>query len=124
MRGAQHCSFSIVSSLRRLKPSFAPFNFSVYNPIKTLRPVRAQKLLPARQESWLANASPPLHLEEGPIELPSSDSSIFASSDDPTPIQIATSLLLTGAISVFLFRSLRLRLKRAKELVKNLGHRE
>lgn len=57
--------------------------------------------------------------EEGPFELPpsASSSSIFATSDDPTPIQTATSVLLTGAIGVFLFRSLRRRAKRAKELV-------
>ncbi|KAK4344564.1 hypothetical protein RND71_034740 [Anisodus tanguticus] len=54
--------------------------------------------------------------EEGPIELPSSITNIFATSDDPSPLQTATSLLLTGAISVFLFRSLRRRAKRAKEL--------
>ncbi|GFZ12422.1 hypothetical protein Acr_23g0008070 [Actinidia rufa] len=42
--------------------------------------------------------------------------SIFATSDDPSPIQVATSILLTGAISVFLFRSLRRRAKRVKEL--------
>ena len=55
--------------------------------------------------------------EEGPIELPPSSSSIFATNDDPTPLQVATSVLLTGAISVFLFRSIRRRVKRAKELV-------
>lgn len=65
---------------------------------------------------WLADASPLLQQEEGPIELLSSDSSIFASLDEPTPIQIAASFLFTGAISVLLFRSLRRRLKNAKEL--------
>lgn len=62
--------------------------------------------------------------EDGPIELPpsstspfSSTNSIFATSDDPTPLQLATSVLLTGAITVFLIRSVRRRAKRAKELV-------
>ncbi|KAG7577312.1 hypothetical protein ISN45_Aa03g016010 [Arabidopsis thaliana x Arabidopsis arenosa] len=61
--------------------------------------------------------------EDGPIELPpsstspfSSTNSIFATSDDPTPLQLATSVLLTGAITVFLIRSVRRRAKRAKEL--------
>ncbi|XVE50176.1 hypothetical protein DITRI_Ditri01bG0140900 [Diplodiscus trichospermus] len=56
--------------------------------------------------------------EEGPVELPpsSTSSSIFATNDDPTTLQTATSVLLTGAIGVFLFRSLRRRAKRAKEL--------
>lgn len=57
--------------------------------------------------------------EEGPIELPQTSSStntIFATTDDPSPLQVATSVLLTGAISIFLFRSLRRRAKRAKEL--------
>ncbi|CDP05963.1 unnamed protein product [Coffea canephora] len=54
--------------------------------------------------------------EEGPIEIPSSSPSVFATSDKPTPIQTATSVLLTGAITVFLFRSIRRRAKRSKEL--------
>ncbi|CAN4087376.1 unnamed protein product [Withania somnifera] len=54
--------------------------------------------------------------DEGPIELPSSITEIFATTNDPSPLQTATSLLLTGAISVFLFRSIRRRAKRAKEL--------
>ncbi|XP_042477430.1 uncharacterized protein LOC122058808 [Macadamia integrifolia] len=55
--------------------------------------------------------------EDGPIELPSSSSSsIFATTDDPSPIQVAASVLLTGSVSVFLFRALRRRAKRAKEL--------
>ncbi|XP_039026914.1 uncharacterized protein LOC120160608, partial [Hibiscus syriacus] len=56
--------------------------------------------------------------EDGPFELPpsSTSTSIFATNDDPTPLQTATSVLLTGAIGVFLFRSLRRRAKRAKEL--------
>lgn len=61
--------------------------------------------------------APPVVDDSGPVELPSSVSSIFAISDDPTPLQTATSVLLTGAITVFLFRSIRRRAKRAKELV-------
>ncbi|XP_059301196.1 uncharacterized protein LOC132053263 [Lycium ferocissimum] len=70
---------------------------------------------PPSPQSLVAEApdAPP---EEGPIELPSSITDIFATSDDPSTLQTATSLLLTGAISVFLFRSLRRRAKRAKEL--------
>ncbi|KAG5120296.1 hypothetical protein JHK82_034716 [Glycine max] len=53
---------------------------------------------------------------EGPVELPfSSTPSIFATSDDPSPIQVASSVLLTGAVSVFLFRSLRRRAQRVKQ---------
>ncbi|XP_030550222.2 ras-associated and pleckstrin homology domains-containing protein 1 [Rhodamnia argentea] len=72
-----------------------------------------------RPHPCLAQASEPTAAEEppeGPIELPPSAPSIFASTDDPTPLQVATSVLLTGAISVFLFRSVRRRAKRAKEL--------
>ncbi|KZV21645.1 hypothetical protein F511_16351 [Dorcoceras hygrometricum] len=57
--------------------------------------------------------------DEGPVELPPSVPSIFATTDDPTPFQTATSVLLTGAINVFLFRSLRRHAQRAKETV---GH--
>ncbi|CAI9088729.1 OLC1v1023150C1 [Oldenlandia corymbosa var. corymbosa] len=68
----------------------------------------------AEEPSTATNAEVPPP-EEGPIELPSSFPAIFATSDEPSPIQAATSLLLTGAISVFLFRSIRRRAKRAKE---------
>lgn len=52
--------------------------------------------------------------DDGPVELPST---IFATTDDPSSLQVATSVLLTGSISIFLFRSLRRRAKRVKELV-------
>ncbi|KQJ94589.1 hypothetical protein BRADI_3g11370v3 [Brachypodium distachyon] len=52
--------------------------------------------------------------EEGPVELRAP--TLFSVDDNPTSLQVATSVLLTGAISVFLFRSLRRRARRAKEL--------
>ncbi|KAF8110442.1 hypothetical protein N665_0083s0010 [Sinapis alba] len=65
----------------------------------------------------------PEEVEDGPIELPpsatspfSSTNSIFATSDDPSPLQLATSVMLTGAITIFLFRSIRRRAKRSKEM--------
>jgi hypothetical protein len=62
------------------------------------------------------SAPPPLDTtDEGPVEL--SGPTLFSVDDNPTPLQVATSVLLTGAISVFLFRSLRRRARRAKELV-------
>ncbi|KAL5564315.1 hypothetical protein UlMin_027479 [Ulmus minor] len=77
----------------------------------------------ARPDPWLAQAAEPPAIttssappEEGPIELFSSPSPIFATNDDPSTIQVATSVLLTGAISIFLFRALRRRARRAKEL--------
>ncbi|RLM79344.1 hypothetical protein C2845_PM12G12660 [Panicum miliaceum] len=51
---------------------------------------------------------------EGPVELRAP--TLFSTDDNPTTLQTATSLLLTGAISIFLFRSLRRRARRAKEL--------
>ncbi|XP_078431519.1 uncharacterized protein LOC144703265 [Wolffia australiana] len=59
--------------------------------------------------------------EGGPVLLPprsssSLSSSLFADTDDPSPLQVSASVLLTGAISIFLFRSLRRRAKRAKEM--------
>ncbi|THG20775.1 uncharacterized protein LOC114259511 [Camellia sinensis] len=93
----------------------SPFNFS-YRPT-TLHSLSAH--LRSRPETWLAELPEPTTIttaEDGPIELPPSTPSIFATSDDPSSLQVATSLLLTGAISVFLFRSLRRRARRAKEL--------
>ena len=67
----------------------------------------------------------PEEVEDGPVELPpsaispfSTTNSIFATSDDPSPLQLATSVMLTGAITIFLFRSIRRRAKRSKEMVK------
>ncbi|KEH38666.1 hypothetical protein MtrunA17_Chr2g0316751 [Medicago truncatula] len=55
-------------------------------------------------------------LTDGPIEIPyDSTPSLLSSTDDPSFIQIAASLLLTGAISVLLFRSFRRRAKRLKQ---------
>ncbi|XP_022718007.1 uncharacterized protein LOC111276527 [Durio zibethinus] len=103
-----HCpSSSPLFSLR--KPSFfSPFSL---HPKVLLGPLFAQARKPI---TTIAEAEE----EEGPFELPpsSNSSSIFATSDDPTPLQTATGVLLTGAIGVFLFRSLRRRAKRAKEL--------
>ncbi|KAL6975436.1 hypothetical protein U1Q18_024231 [Sarracenia purpurea var. burkii] len=100
-----------------LSPSHSssfPLNF-LNRPI-TLHSVSAH--LRTRPQSWLAQApeSTTAAEEDGPIELPPSTPSIFATSDDPSPLQATASLLLTGAISIFLFRSLRRRAKRAKEL--------
>ncbi|KAM5586147.1 hypothetical protein ABKV19_005180 [Rosa sericea] len=77
-----------------------------------------------RPDQWLAEVPEPsagtgtytIPDEEGPIEILDSDSPVFATTDDPSFIQTATSVLLTGAITVFLFRSLRRRARRAKEL--------
>ncbi|KAK4363964.1 hypothetical protein RND71_015322 [Anisodus tanguticus] len=101
-------------------PEEGPIENFLHEPNATRRSVSATKShAPPSPQSWLAEApeettnAPP---QEGPIELPSSITDIFATSDDPSTLQTATSLLLTGAISVFLFRSLRRRAKRAKEL--------
>ncbi|BAF08557.1 uncharacterized protein [Oryza sativa Japonica Group] len=51
---------------------------------------------------------------DGPVELRTP--TLFSIDENPTPLQTATSVLLTGAISVFLFRSIRRRVRRAKEL--------
>ncbi|KAK3030251.1 hypothetical protein RJ639_039834 [Escallonia herrerae] len=86
----------------------------------SLQPISAH--LRTRPGPWLSQLPEPTTtnttttLEEGPAELPPSTPSIFATDDDPSTLQVATSVLLTGAISVFLFRALRRRAKRAKEL--------
>ncbi|XP_008226436.1 PREDICTED: uncharacterized protein LOC103326011 [Prunus mume] len=104
--------------------SSSPLNF-LYKPI-SLCSVSAHSR--PRPEQWLAEAPEPTtsiptapytpleFAPEGPEELPPSSSPVFATTDDPSSIQVATSVLLTGAICVFLFRSLRRRARRAKEL--------
>ncbi|KAL0910338.1 hypothetical protein M5K25_021311 [Dendrobium thyrsiflorum] len=105
------------SSLRHRRSPLFPFHAPLI--FISLRP----SALAAVFRPWLAElpepSSPqsPIRETEGPIELiSSSSSSLFAIDDNPTPLQTATSVLLTGAITVFLFRSLRRRAKRAKEL--------
>ena len=111
-------SFSSLSLSHSHNPCLSPpFFYSLSRPtsfhhVSAHLRARAEPLLAQVQDSTVTTAS-----EEGPIELPPSSSSIFATTDDPTPLQVATSVLLTGAISVFLFRSIRRRAKRAKELV-------
>lgn len=113
---------------------FYPFHPSRHHPqpphsppLFCLRPAPASRtaVRAAGPRRWLAElpetAAPPLEGVDdggGPVELPpSSTSTLFSVDDNPSPLQTATSVLLTGAIAVFLYRSLRRRAKRAKELV-------
>ncbi|XP_056699686.1 uncharacterized protein [Spinacia oleracea] len=92
-----------------LKPFLSPLSF-LHKPTSThslstnIRPI---------SQPWPLFAA---FLDDGPIELSPDVPSIFATNDDPTPLQISTSVLLTGSITVFLFRSIRRRIKRSKEL--------
>uniref|UniRef100_A0A0D9VF87 DUF3082 domain-containing protein n=1 Tax=Leersia perrieri TaxID=77586 RepID=A0A0D9VF87_9ORYZ len=74
--------------------------------------VRAEPDLPAPPAPSTSAAEPPD--DDGPVEIRTP--TLFSIDENPTPLQTATSLLLTGAISIFLFRSLRRRARRAKEL--------
>ncbi|KAL8510165.1 hypothetical protein ACS0TY_017108 [Phlomoides rotata] len=64
------------------------------------------------EEVAITAAQPP---EVGLTELPASISSFIAVSDDPT-LQTSAAILLTGAFTLFLFRSLRRRAKLAKQM--------
>ncbi|CAK9318152.1 unnamed protein product [Citrullus colocynthis] len=90
----------------------SPFS-SLHRPISfhSVSPLKTHHCFCLPQFSELADAT--FLDDNGPVELPST---IFATTDDPSSLQVATSVLLTGAISVFLFRSLRRRAKRVKEL--------
>ncbi|KAL1202449.1 hypothetical protein V5N11_025013 [Cardamine amara subsp. amara] len=101
---------------------------SLHRPPESISPISAfTRIQPDRIRvsavKEIADVAEQQEEEDGPIELPpsstspfSSTNSIFATSDEPTPLQLATSVLLTGAITVFLFRSIRRRAKRSKEL--------
>ncbi|CAN6558206.1 unnamed protein product [Malus baccata var. baccata] len=104
-------------------PNLSPFPLTFLHKPTSLCPVSAHSR--AGPEQWLAEAPEPTtatpytpleFAPDGPEELPPSSSPVFATNDDPSSLQVATSVLLTGAITVFLFRSLRRRAKRAKEL--------
>ncbi|KAJ3692266.1 hypothetical protein LUZ60_012616 [Juncus effusus] len=104
---------------RHLSPPFStPFPLRSVHFLRRRLPLASTSTPPPN----LTAPSPPPPEEaepdlEGPIEInPFSTTPIFATDDNPTPIQIATSVLLTGSISVFLFRALRRRAKRLQEL--------
>ncbi|KAK8689206.1 hypothetical protein V6N13_087929 [Hibiscus sabdariffa] len=88
------------------KPTF-------FSPLSAHSNVHFRPLLAAR-EPLRTTTEEAEEEEEGnaPIELPPSYSSFSSSS----PLQTATTVLLSGAIAAFLFRSIRRRAKRAKEL--------
>ncbi|KAJ9129268.1 hypothetical protein P3X46_033939 [Hevea brasiliensis] len=90
-------------------------NITMSRLIRQAMSPRHTSKLPDSANHTTTSINPPE--EGGTIELPLFSPSIFATTDDPSPLQVATSVLLTGAIAVFLFRSIRRRAKRAKELV-------
>ncbi|XP_024979950.1 uncharacterized protein LOC112516928 isoform X1 [Cynara cardunculus var. scolymus] len=95
--------FSLLPNPNFLRTSIKPYSISQQFSTRHIVPLLAQ----------LSGSPRP---EDGPVELPFSLPSFISTNDDPSTLQVATSVLLTGAISVFLFRSLRRRAKRAKEL--------
>ncbi|CAN6231442.1 unnamed protein product [Urochloa humidicola] len=117
-----HCSPRV--HLRRLSPtrrlSLASPSLLPGRRFRRSTAVRAEPEAPPPPLSSAAEPEPPDAgaVEdadgEGPVELRAP--TLFSTDENPTPLQTATSLLLTGAISVFLFRSLRRRARRAKEL--------
>lgn len=109
---AAGCLFPPLSASPSAFPFSLNFPFRAPNRSSTCY---AQKTLTAKLPEK-AIAAEPLP-EDGPIELFPSPTPLFATSDEPTPLQTATSVLLTGAITVFLFRSLRRRAKLAKDTV-------
>ncbi|TVT98199.1 hypothetical protein EJB05_56518, partial [Eragrostis curvula] len=114
-----HCSPRL---LHRLSPSHrlaaAPFALSARR-LRRSTAIRAEPEPPptsaAEAPDTVAGTSGGDGDGEGPVELRAS--TLFSIDDNPTLLQTATSILLTGAISIFLFRSLRRRARRAKELV-------
>ncbi|XP_027354198.1 uncharacterized protein LOC113864550 [Abrus precatorius] len=62
--------------------------------------------IPPLASTWL----PSITQEFGPIELP------FSTTDDPSTIQVASSVLLSVAITLYFFRSIQRRAKLAREL--------
>ncbi|XP_050220130.1 uncharacterized protein LOC126670441 [Mercurialis annua] len=95
-------------------PHLRPISIPI---LSALPPSKPQHSWPALAELPSKPPEPTSPQEQGPIELPlNSYPAIFSTSDDPSPIQVATSVLLTGSIGVFLFRALRRRARRVKEL--------
>ncbi|KAK6132809.1 hypothetical protein DH2020_033452 [Rehmannia glutinosa] len=111
-----------LSAANVLFPSLSPLPFTHFLNF----PYRPNNhfFLCSAHKTWLAQlseeltttaitaAAPP---EVGPIEIPPSIPSILPASNDPA-LQTATGVLLTGAFTLFLFRSLRRRARRAKQM--------
>lgn len=117
-----HLLFPLTLAHHKVKPPL-----SILPPLLHHKPTILHSVSASAIPPWLAqlaDAAADIDFEtegEGPVELPfSSTPSIFATADDPSPIQVASSVLLTGAVSVFLFRSLRRRAQRVKQSVTTL----
>lgn len=119
----------LIQSQQHILTSNFPFSLSHHHFLSPSlnfphRPRLRTRYSPRPKQPWLAaqatseptTTAKPEEEEGGPVEFFTPSTPIFATDDDPSPIQVATSVLLTGAISVFLFRSLRRRARRAKEL--------
>jgi hypothetical protein len=104
--------------LLRLSPSHrlagAPFTLSTRS-LRRFTAIRAEPESPpmSAAEAPDTGAGTSEADGEGHVELRAP--TLFSFDDNPTPLQTATSVLLTGSISIF--RSLRRRARRAKELV-------
>ncbi|XP_045801296.1 uncharacterized protein LOC123895124 [Trifolium pratense] len=96
--------------LHNKPPSLLPF-------LKPVVPNSSSSSSSSSSFTFLADVINTITTEtDGPIEIPDySPPSLFDTTDDPSFIQIASSILLTGAISILLFRSFRRRAKRLKE---------
>ncbi|KAL7103668.1 hypothetical protein ACP275_08G193900 [Erythranthe tilingii] len=112
-----------LSSANLLLPSASPVPFSHYLKFP-FRPTNHYSLCSAHK-AWIAQLSEELAAAassassppptEGPIELSPSIPSIISAAYGSSSLQTAASVLLTGAFSLFLFRSLRRRAKLAKQ---------
>lgn len=113
-----HLLFPFTLTHHKVKPPLSILPPLLHHKPTILHSVSASAIPPWAAQ--LADAAADIDTE-GPVELPfSSTPSIFATADDPSPIQVASSVLLTGAVSVFLFRSLRRRAQRVKQSVTTL----
>ncbi|KAL2326761.1 hypothetical protein Fmac_020188 [Flemingia macrophylla] len=116
LQSHQHLLFSTLPQLP-LSLFTSPSLVFLHRPTNTTEATTTVSAIP-HHAIWLAQLTTTQELLGGPLQLPSSvfTDEASSSSSSSSTFQVASTVLLSGAIAVSLFRSIRRRVKRVKQL--------